>query len=233
MSFAERLESPSSRHLFGTDEFGRDVLSRVLSGAKYSLFVGLVVTIVSQVGGIIVGVAAGYYERVDKVLMRAMDGLMAIPEVVLAMGVLAALGPGLTNAIIAISAVQLPRGARIVRASVLQVKVLDFVDAARSLGASEFRILTRHVLRNSFAPILINASFVFATAVHVEAVLSFLGLGAAPPLPTWGSMLSDARGYIREANWYIFFPGMALAITVLGLNMLGDGIRDALDPRMR
>jgi peptide/nickel transport system permease protein len=233
MTISERLQPPSRAHPFGTDEYGRDILSRVLHGARLSLLAGLTVATISQVGGIAVGLVAGYFAATDTYLMRAMDALMAIPSVLLAMGVLTILGPGMTNAILALSVTQLPTAARVVRASVLRIKELEFVEAARALGAPEARILTQHVLPNAFSPILVNASFVFASAVTVEAILSFLGLGAAPPTPTWGNMLSEARNYITDATWYMVFPGLALGVTVLGLNLLGDGLRDQLDPRLR
>jgi peptide/nickel transport system permease protein len=183
--------------------------------------------------GILLGAAAGYFSRLDGPLMRLADALMAFPAVLLAIGIAAALGPSVFTVVIALSVVYIPRTARILRASVLVVRELDYVQAARAAGATDLHILWKHVLPNSLAPLIVQLSFVFAYAILSEAVLSFLGLGAPPTTPSWGILIAEGRSYIREAWWLTFMPGAAIAVTVLGLNLLGDGLRDVLDPRLR
>jgi peptide/nickel transport system permease protein len=185
------------------------------------------------VAGTILGALAGYFRRVDAWLVSVMDALMAFPTVLLAIGITAALGPSAANAIIALTAVYTPRTARIVRASVLVLREMDYVQAAQASGAGHGRVLTRHILPNSLAPLIVQLTFIFAYAVLAEAILSFLGMGPQPPTPTWGNIIAEGRNYMREATWIALFPGIAIALTVLGLNLLGDGLRDALDPRMR
>lgn len=233
MVFRDRFTPPGVRFWFGTDNFGRNLLSRVVYGARLSLEIGFGVMVMTGAAGTLIGAAAGYYRRLDDVLMRVMDALMAFPAVLLAIGITAALGPSSVNAMIALTAVYTPRTARIVRASVLVIRELEYVQAALAAGARHGRILLRHVLPNCLAPLIVQLTFIFAYAVLTEAILSFLGMGPQPPTPTWGNIIAEGRGYMREAPWIALFPGIAIAITVLGLNLLGDGLRDALDPRMK
>jgi peptide/nickel transport system permease protein len=228
-----RFQPPSWAFPLGTDNLGRSMLARVLHGARLSLMIGFGVVVLNALFGITIGLLAGYYARLDGPLMRLSDALMAFPSVLLAIGIAAALGPSATTAVIALSVVYIPRTARILRASVLVVRELEYVQAARAAGARDARILRRHVLPNCAAPLIVQLSFVFAYAVLSEAVLSFLGLGAPPTVPSWGVLISEGRGYIREAPWLTIVPGVAIAVTVLGLNLLGDGLRDVLDPRLK
>ncbi|MCB1470020.1 MAG: ABC transporter permease [Rhizobiaceae bacterium] len=228
-----RFQPPSFDFLLGTDNLGRDLFSRVAWGARLSLTIGLGVVLLNAVFGVILGALAGYFRRLDGILMRLSDALMAFPSVLLAIGIAAAMGASAMTAVISLAVVYIPRTARILRASVLQVKELEFVNASRAAGAGDFHILRRHILPNCMAPLVVQLSFVFAYAILSEAVLSFLGLGAAPTDASWGIMISEGRSYIREAPWLTIIPGMAIAITVLGLNLLGDGLRDVLDPRVK
>ncbi len=228
-----RFQPPSWDHLLGTDNLGRSMLSRVVYGAQLSLLIGAWVVGLNAVFGVLLGALAGYFSRLDGPLMRLADALMAFPSVLLAIGIAAALGPSTTTVVIALSVVYIPRTARILRASVLVVRESDYVMASRASGATALTILWKHILPNSMAPLIVQLSFVFAYAVLSEAVLSFLGLGGPPSMPSWGILISEGRGYIREAWWLTFMPGMAIAITVLGLNLLGDGLRDVLDPRLK
>ena len=231
---ANRLESPSWSHPFGTDDLGRDILSRVILGASVSLEVGFLSVGLALVAGTLIGLLAGFYGRwVDDVLMRVMDVLFAFPAVLLAIAILAIRGPGTSNTIIAIAIVYVPIFARVTRASVLGVREEVYIRASRSVGASDVRLLTRHVLPNAAPPIIVQTSISLAFAVLAEAALSFLGLGTQPPNPSWGLMLAEGRGYIDLAWWLAFFPGMAIVVTVLCFNLLGDGLRDVLDPRQR
>ena len=229
-----RLEPPSWTHLFGTDDLGRDILSRVVLGASVSLRVGFLSVGLALVVGTLIGLLAGFYGGwTDDVLMRVMDMLFAFPAVLLAIAVLAVRGPGPNNAILAIGIVYIPIFARVTRASVLGVREEVYVRASRSVGASDLRLLWRHVLPNAAPPIIVQTSISLAFAVLAEAALSFLGLGTQPPDPSWGLMLAEGRGYIDLAWWLAFFPGMAIVVTVLCFNLLGDGLRDVLDPRQR
>ena len=228
-----RFRPPSWDFPLGTDNLGRSVLSRVLHGGQLSLVIGFWVVMLNAVFGVLLGAVAGYFSRLDGPLMRLADALMAFPSVLLAIGIAAALGPSPTTVVIALAVVYIPRTARILRASVLVVRELDYVQAARVAGATHWHILSRHVLPNSMAPLIVQLSFVFAYAVLSEAVLSFLGLGAPPTQPSWGILIAEGRGYIREAWWLTFMPGAAIAMTVLGVNLLGDGLRDVLDPRLK
>lgn len=228
-----RLQGPSAGHWFGTDDVGRDVLSRVLYGTRISVMVGGLVVLFSVAVGLVVGLAAGYYRRLDNVLMRVMDGLMAFPAIILAIALMASLGPSLRNVIVALGVVYTPRIARIVRGSVLVVRELPYVEAAQALGASEVAIVTRHVLPNCLSPVIVQATFIFALAVLGEAALSFLGVGAPPFVPSWGNILAEGRLYIQQAPWLTLFPGAGIMATILGLNLFGDGLRDLLDPKLR
>jgi peptide/nickel transport system permease protein len=228
-----RFRAPSLANLFGTDNFGRDVYSRVVHGARLSIQIGFLTVLLTAIAGITCGIAAGYFRRLDNLIMRVMDALMAFPSLLLAIAITAALGPSAFNVVVALAAVYTPRTARVVRASVLVVREADYVHAASAVGASHVRIMLHHILPNSMAPLVVQLTFVFAYAVIAEAVLSFLGMGPPPPTPSWGNIIAEGKDYIREAGWIALFPGLAIAITVLGLNLIGDGLRDALDPRMK
>ena len=229
-----RLQAPSAAHPFGTDDLGRDVLTRVVVASRASLQVGIIAVGIALSIGMPVGLVAGYRGgRTDAVLMRAMDVLFSFPAILLAIAILAVLGPGLTNAMIAIGIVYAPIFARITRGSVLTIKEQDFVRAARSIGATDVRIVLRHVLPNVVAPLIVQTSLSLAFAILSEAALSFLGLGVQPPAPAWGRMLADGRGFFQAAPWVAIFPGIAILLTVMAFNLLGDGLRDALDPRQR
>jgi peptide/nickel transport system permease protein len=232
-NFRYRLGEPNATHLLGTDNFGRDVLSRVIYGSQVSLRIGFMVVVMNAVFGTLIGASAGYFRRLDNPIMRVMDGLMAFPAILLAIALAATLGQSEFNAVLALTVAYTPRTARIVRASVLVVREMDYVQAALASGAGHLRILFRHVLVNSMAPLIVQLTFIFAVAVLAEAVLSFIGVGPPPPTPTWGNIISEGRNYIREAPWISLYPGIAIAFTVLGLNLLGDGLRDVLDPRMK
>ncbi len=234
VNVSERLQPQGAGHIFGTDELGRDVFSRILAASRVSVQVGLVAVGISLVAGVTLGLLAGFYGRwVDDVIMRVMDMLFAFPAILLAIAIVAVLGPGATNAMIAIGIVYTPILARITRASVLSVREEVFVRAARSLGASDLRLLVRHILPNVTAPIIVQTSLSLAFAILSEAALSFLGLGVQPPDPSWGRMLFEGRGFIQQAWWMGVFPGLAIFVTVLSFNLVGDALRDALDPRQR
>jgi len=230
----QRLLPPSRMHLFGTDELGRDVLSRIMFGARISMTVGLISVTIAGSIGVTLGLLSGYLGGwVDNFIMRLIDILLAFPGILLAIVIAGALGPGLRNVMIAVGIFSVPSYARVVRASTLSVKALDYVEALRALGASDARILFRHILINVSAPIIVLSTLGVATAILSAAGLSFIGLGAQPPTPEWGAMLSQARAYLRNEWWMATFPGLAIMITVLAVNLLGDGLRDALDPRLR
>ncbi len=233
LSMRTRFVPPGWAYLFGTDNFGRSQLSRVVYGARLSLMIGTSVVLLNAIFGTLLGALAGYFRRLDNPLMRFNDALMAFPAILLAISVTAVLGRSIPNVILALSIVYIPRTARIVRASVLVIRQMEFVQAAVAAGAGHWRILRRHILPNSMAPLIVQLSFLFAYAVLAEATLSFLGLGAEPPTPTWGNIMAEGRQYMREAPWIIAIPGGALAMTVLALNLLGDGLRDVLDPRLK
>lgn len=233
-SLVDRLKAPSASHLLGTDSQGRDIFSRIIYGAQVSVQVGVISVGIALVIGTLMGLAAGFYGGwVDSVLMRLVDIMLAFPSVLLAIAITAVLGPELKNAMIAIGVVNIPSFARIVRSTVLSVKAMEFVEAARAVGATDVRIIFRHVLPNSLAPLIVQTTLSVGTAILDAAALSFLGLGAQPPTPEWGAMLSDGRSYLQKAPWVMFFPGMAIMLVVLGFNLLGDGLRDALDPRLK
>jgi len=233
MDVAGRLAAPGRAHWFGTDDVGRDVWSRVVYGARLSLLVGVAVVALSFLLGVLCGVVAGHYRRLDNVVMRVMDGLMAFPAIVLAIALMAALGPSVVNVIVAIGVVYAPRVARVVRGSVLVIRETAYVEAARALGASDLTLITRHVLPNCLSPVIVQGSFVFAAAVLTEAALSFLGVGVPPYVPSWGVILAEGRLYIQQAPWLVLYPGAAIMLTIFGLNLLGDGLRDLLDPKIR
>jgi len=233
MNVLDRFEPPGRRYVLGTDAFGRDVLSRVLFGARISMFVGVSVMIITGIAGVALGLAAGYYPRFEMAIMRVMDALMAFPAILLALAVMAALGPSVFASIAALSIAYTPRVTRTVRASVLSLKSLGFVEAARVQGATDLRILLKHILPNCLSPLIVQETFIFAYAILAESSLSFVGVGAPPPTPSWGNILSEGRVYMREAPWITVAPGVALASVVLGLNLLGDGLRDILDPKMK
>jgi peptide/nickel transport system permease protein len=233
LSIVNRLKPPSVIHLFGTDEFGRDVFTRTIYAGRLSLLVGGAVVTLAAVIGVTLGLLAGFFKQLDTPIARLVDAMMAFPDILLAIALVAALGPSLTTVIIALSIVYAPRLARIVRASTLVIRELPYVEAARALGVSTLHIMTRHVLRNLLSPILVQGTFLFANAMLAEAGLSFLGLGVSPDIPTWGTMIAAGRQYLDQANWMTLFPGFAIILSVLSLQMVGDGLRDILDPRLR
>jgi peptide/nickel transport system permease protein len=232
-SVAIRLQGPSAENYLGTDGFGRDVYSRVLYGARVSLGVGVAVVVLSTIFGTVTGLVAGYYRRLDGPIMRVMDGLMAFPAILLAIAIMGALGPGVQNVVLALSIVYWPRTARIVRGSVLSIRELDYVDGARSLGASDTRIIVRHILPGAASPVFVQATFVLAATILAEAGLSFIGAGVPAPHPSWGSILAEGRLFMRNAPWMTVFPGLAITVVVLSLNLVGDGLIDYLDPKRR
>ncbi len=234
VNFEDRFAAPSLQHPMGVDELGRDIFSRILHGSRVSLQVGAIAVTLATTVGTTLGMIAGYSNKyVDEVIMRAMDVLFAFPAILLAIAVLAVLGRGVTNAMIAIGIVYIPIFARIARAEVLSVKNEEFVEVARALGASDRAILIRHILPNILAPIIVEISLSLSFAILAEASLSFFGLGTQPPDPSWGRMLSEGRAYFNQSVWMGIFPGLAIMFTVIGFNFLGDGLRDSLDPRTR
>lgn len=230
---ASRLLPPGPGHILGTDEFGRDIWSLVLYGSRISLLVGVTTMLLTSIGGIVVGLVAGYSRRLDTVVMRVMDGLMAFPAILLAIALMAVRGPGVWNVIFALSIVYMPRTAMLIRSTVLSIRELDYIQAARALGREDAAIAVRHILPNCVGPLLVQGSFVFAYAILAEAILGFLGVGVPPYVPSWGNVIASGKNVIREAFWVSLFPGVALTLAGLSLNLLGDGLRDLLDPRLR
>lgn len=228
-----RFSAPSWGYWFGTDYLGRDVYSRTIYGSRVSMTVGVSVALVSMVAATVIGLVAGYYRQADAVVMRVMDGLMAIPSVLLAMALMALLGGSMQNVIIALCVVETPRAVRVVRSSVLSLREQMFVDAARAVGVPPHRVLAFHILPNTIAPLTVQASYICAAAILVEAYLSFLGAGPPPEVPSWGNIMAEGRNFISRAVWVILFPGLFLTFTVLGINLAGDGLRDNLDPKLR
>jgi len=227
-----RLKPPGEAFWFGTDFLGRDLYARTIYGSRISLMVGGAVAVISTVIGLVIGLLAGYLRWVDALVMRVMDGLMAIPGVLLAIALISLAGASLLNVIIAISIPEIPRVVRLVRSVVLTIREQPYVEAAVAVGSPLFKILFKHILPNTVAPLIVQATYVCASAVVIEAILSFLGAGTPPEIPSWGNIMAEGRTYFQISPWIIFFPGLLLAITVLAVNILGDGLRDSLDPRI-
>jgi peptide/nickel transport system permease protein len=232
-NLGQQAQAPSAAHWFGTDKLGRDLFARIVYGARISIRIGFVAVGLAITAGTLIGLIAGYVGgRIDTLLMGAMDIMLAFPSIILAIGITTILGPSITNLMLAVGIVYVPQYARLARSSVLNVRDTEFVEAARAIGAMTPAILVRHILPNILTPLLVQATLGVATAELEAAGLSYLGLGARPPMPEWGAMLNDARDYWLSAPWALIFPGVSITIVVLGFNLLGDGLRDALDPRL-
>jgi len=234
LSLSNRIKAPSEAHVFGTDHFGRDILSRVLYGGRASLWVGVMSVLLAAAVGIILGAVGGYFGgRIDDVIVLIMDALISFPSVLLAIGLMAVMGPGVKNIIIALALVFIPTYGRVVRGSVLSIRQKEYIEAARNAGSGDMKIIFLHVLPNTMAPLIVVTTISVANAILIEAALSFLGLGVPPPAPSWGNILSDGRNFISQAPWLTIFPGLAITLCVLGFNTLGDGLRDVLDPKLK
>ena len=228
-----RIQGPSAAHWFGTDDLGRDIYSRTVHGSKISLRVAVSVAVVVTIAGVSIGVATGYNRIVDNIVMRIMDGMMAFPTLILALALVATLGSSINNVILVISVVDTPGMVRLVRGVVLSIRERTYMDAAHAMGAPLMRIMFRHIAPNTLAPVFVQGSLLFAGAILTEAALSFLGVGTPPYEPSWGNIIGQGRRYIQIGFWIAFFPGVFLALTVLAANLVGDGLRDLLDPRLR
>lgn len=233
MTVSDRLAPPSSEHILGTDNFGRDLMTRIVYGARATLGVGFAVAVFSSIGGLFIGLYASYYRTLDHILMRICDGLMAIPGVLLAIALMAALGPSTRNVIIALSIVFTPYIARVVRSVALSIREQTYIDAMKVQGASSFRIIWLHIMPNTISPLIVQATFIFSDAMITEAALSFLGVGVPAPDPSWGNILYDGKLVIFNAWWMTVFPGLMIVLAVLSLNLFGDGLRDLIDPRVK
>lgn len=229
-----RLQPPSSEFWFGTDDLGRDIFSRLLHGAKISLTIGLTAVLISAVAGSFLGIIAGYYGRfIDTIISRIFDIMLAFPSILLAIAIVSILGPSLRNALIAIAIINIPTFGRLIRSRVLSIKEEEYIHAAKAIGMKNSRILWSHILPNSMTPIIVQGTLAIATAIIEAAALGFLGLGAEPSVPEWGKMLADSRMFLLNAPWAMVFPGVAIMLTVIGFNLMGDGLRDAFDPKMK
>lgn len=233
ISVLQRLKEPSFEHWAGTDELGRDLATRIIWGGRYSILIGLSTAIFSSIAGTILGLMAGFFRRLDAPIMRVIDAMMSFPDILLGISLVSILSPSLWNVVLALSIVYTPRIARVVRASTLVIRELLFVDAVRALGVSTPRILYAHILPNLMSPILVQFTFIFAYAILAEAGLSFLGVGVPPEIPTWGTMIASGLQYADRAFWIIVFPGVVIILTALSLQIVGDGVRDMLDPKLR
>ena len=230
----DRLQPPSAEYWLGTDDLGRDILSRIIHGARISLWVGFSSVVGSIVIGSTLGIIAGYYGRwVDTIISRFFDIMLAFPSILLAIAIVSVLGPSLQNALIAIAIINVPNFGRLIRSKVLSIKEDEYITAAKGIGMRDARILFSHILPNSMAPVIVQGTLAIATAILEAAALGFLGLGAQAPMPEWGKMLADSKNYMQSAPWTMIFPGLAIMLTVLGFNLMGDGLRDAMDPRMK
>ncbi|MDR1945745.1 MAG: ABC transporter permease [Desulfovibrio sp.] len=233
-NLADAFEAPSGKHYLGTDDFGRDIFSRIIYGARVSTQVGLFAVSLAMISGGLLGASAAYYGgRIDGIIMRCMDIFMSIPQILLAIAIAASLGPGLLNLTIAVGVAALPDFARVVRGSVLTISGQEYIEAARCMGASDAWIILRHILPNCSAPIIVQSTLRVGQAILATAALSFLGLGVQPPYPEWGGMLAASRGYVRDYAYMTIAPGLAIMITIMALNFLGDGLRDAMDPKLK
>jgi ABC-type dipeptide/oligopeptide/nickel transport system permease subunit len=229
----ERFAPPSAKHLMGTDQFGRDTYARILYGAQVSFKVGIVCVLIGMIGGVLIGAPSGFVGGfTDHLLMRIMDGLLAFPPLLLAIGLVAAMGPSLTTVSISIGVIYIPRFARVMRAAVMAEREKEYVEAARAIGQSRFKILVKHIGPTTISPVVIMGTIIFALSVILEAALSFLGVGLPPPMPSWGTMLDESRRFLGTSAWMLIFPGMTISLAVLGFNLLGDGLRDFLDPKV-
>lgn len=227
-----RLKGPTSDHLLGTDAYGRDLYSRIIYGSRVSLLVGAGVLTISVICGVILGAIAGYFKALDGLIMRVMDGIMAIPAVLLAIAMVSVSGSSLTTVVVAIAVPEIPRVTRLVRSIMLSVRNEPYVEAAITLGTAPFRVLVRHMLPNTVAPLIVQGTYIFAAAVLIEAILSFLGAGIPPETPSWGNIIADGRSYFQLLPGLVLYPGIVLSLTILTINMLGDAARDALDPKL-
>ena len=228
----DRLQSPNSDHWFGTDQYGRSVLNRTVHGGRVSLIVGLSVAALSTVIGLLIGLVSGYVRSIDMVVMRVMDGLLAIPHILLAIALVSLTHATIQNVIIAVTVAEVPRVVRLVRGVVLTIREQPYVDAAVTVGSRTPKIIFRHILPNTIAPLMVQSTFICAAAIIIESALSFLGAGTPPEIPSWGSTIAEGRSYFQLAPWIIFFPGTCLALLILSINLVGDGLRDMLDPRI-